>query len=101
MAKLKGACQSCGMPLAHDEQGGGTNADSSKNLEYCSHYYQNGAFTEPNLTAAQMTAKVKGKMKEMHLPGFAAIFSPEIFRSSNAGQILNLNFCCFTTPPNI
>jgi hypothetical protein len=26
-------CQSCGMPLKQDPQGGGTNADGSKNKE--------------------------------------------------------------------
>ena len=40
-------CGSCGMPLSKE-------------------------FTEPNLTAAQMIAKVKGKMRAMHFPGFIA-----------------------------
>ncbi len=38
-------CQSCGMPMSKDPQGGGTNADGSKNSSYCSYCYQNGAFT--------------------------------------------------------
>lgn len=67
-------CQSCGMPLKRDEMGGGTNADGSKNLEYCSHCYQSGQFTEPNLTSAKMMVKVKGKMAEMHFPGFVSWF---------------------------
>ena len=29
------ACQSCGMPLSEDSQGGGTNADGSKNKKHC------------------------------------------------------------------
>lgn len=70
----KSNCQSCGMPLGRDEKDGGTNADGSKSSEYCSHCYQNGQFTEPNLTLEQMTAKVKGKMKDMHFPGFVANF---------------------------
>lgn len=53
-----------------DENGGGTNADGSKMQEYCSKCYQNGAFTEPNITVEQMQEKVAGKMKEMHVPGF-------------------------------
>ena len=65
-------CQSCGMPLAHDKQGGGTNSDGSKTMEYCSHCYQNGAFTEPDLTVDQMVMKVKEKLKEMHIPGLLA-----------------------------
>lgn len=38
-------CQSCGMPLTKPEDLG-TNADGSKNEEYCTYCYQNGAFTE-------------------------------------------------------
>ena len=38
-------CQSCGMPMKQDPQGGGTNADGSVNAIYCSYCYQNGAFT--------------------------------------------------------
>lgn len=37
-------CQSCGMPMKKDPQGGGTNIDSTKNELYCSYCYQNGAF---------------------------------------------------------
>jgi len=37
-------CQSCGMPMSRDPQNGGTNADGSKNLEYCSYCYKDGAF---------------------------------------------------------
>ncbi|MEI7556516.1 zinc ribbon domain-containing protein [Candidatus Chlorohelix sp.] len=62
-------CQSCGMPLARDPKGGGTNADGSKNSEFCSNCYQNGSYTEPDLTMNQMLTKVKGKLKEMHFPG--------------------------------
>jgi len=37
-------CQSCGMPLSKDPQGGGTNADGSKTEKYCSYCYVNGDF---------------------------------------------------------
>lgn len=37
-------CQSCGMPLAKAEDFG-TNSDGSKNEDYCTYCYQNGAFT--------------------------------------------------------
>lgn len=66
-------CQSCGMPMKKDEQGGGTNADGSKSLKYCSHCYQDGKYTRPDYTAQQMQALVKGKMKEMGFPGFLAV----------------------------
>jgi putative zinc ribbon protein len=70
MPKAYKKCQSCGMPLARDEQGGGTDSDGSKSLMYCSHCYQAGRFTLPDLTAQQMQQRVKGKMKEIGFPGF-------------------------------
>lgn len=44
MSKENRFCQSCGIPMSKDPQGGGTNADGSTNLKYCSYCYQNGAF---------------------------------------------------------
>lgn len=67
-------CQSCGMPMSKDPKGGSTNADGSKNLMYCSYCYINGAFKQPNMTMAEMKTLVKGKLKEMGLPGFVASF---------------------------
>jgi len=67
-------CQSCGMPLSKDPQGGGTNADGSKSAVYCSYCYQNGAFIAPDITALQMQEFVVEKLKEMHYPGFIAKF---------------------------
>ncbi len=61
-------CQSCGMPLARDEKGGGTNADGSRSDEYCSHCFAGGAFTMPALTAAQMQDRVREKLQSMNLP---------------------------------
>jgi hypothetical protein len=65
-------CQSCGMPLSRDQQGGGTNADGSRSIEYCSHCYLEGWFTEPNLSLDEMMAKVEAKLRELRLPGFLA-----------------------------
>lgn len=65
-------CQSCGMPLARDERGGGTNADGSKSQMYCSHCYEAGRFTLPDITVEQMQQRVKRKMKEMGFPGILA-----------------------------
>lgn len=42
MEKQYKACQSCGMPLSKDPQGGGTNVDGSKSHKYCSYCYPNG-----------------------------------------------------------
>ena len=60
------------MPLRRDSQGGGTNADGTRSTEYCSHCYRAGRFTEPDLTAREMTVKVQGKLRKMRFPGFLA-----------------------------
>jgi hypothetical protein len=65
-------CQSCGMPLKKDPKGGGTNTDNTTSTMYCSYCYQQGKFTQPDMTAPQMQEFVKGKMKEMGFPGFLA-----------------------------
>ena len=67
-------CQSCGMPLKKDKQGGGSNTDGSKSRLYCSLCYRSGQFTRPDFTARQMQELVKGKMKEMGIPGFLTPF---------------------------
>lgn len=75
MEKQYKNCQSCGMPLKRDEQGGGTNADGSKSTMYCSLCYENGKFLSPEIdTAAKMRAFVKDKLKSMGFPGFIAGF---------------------------
>lgn len=38
-------CQSCGMPMHNDSQLHGTNADSSKNSDYCCYCLENGKYT--------------------------------------------------------
>ena len=58
------------MPLKRDEKRGGTNADGSKNLLYCSHCYQNGKFVLPNLTVAEMQQRVSEKLGEAGFPKF-------------------------------
>lgn len=37
-------CQSCGMPMAKDPQGGASLADGSLSSEYCSYCMADGAF---------------------------------------------------------
>lgn len=79
MEKSYKNCQSCGMPMKRDEQGGGTNADGSRSLMYCSHCFQQGNFTQPELTIEGMKARVKDKLKEFGFPGFlAGIFTRNI-----------------------
>jgi Putative zinc ribbon domain len=65
-------CQSCGMPFSRDERGGGTNADGSRNKEFCSHCYSDGRFTEPNLSVEEMMDRVEKKLRTLHIPGFVA-----------------------------
>ena len=62
------ACRSAGiLPFC------GTNADGTKSTEYCSFCYQEGRFTEPNITCEEMVSKVKGVMKEkLKMPGFVS-----------------------------
>ncbi|MBU1049157.1 zinc ribbon domain-containing protein [Candidatus Bipolaricaulota bacterium] len=74
------SCQSCSMPMKKDPKGGGTNADGTRSTEYCSYCYQDGQFTEPNITRDEMVAKVKTMMQEqMKLPGFVAgLFAKKI-----------------------
>ena len=38
-------CQSCGMPMGDGEELYGTNADGSKNEEYCKYCFEKGEFT--------------------------------------------------------
>ena len=65
-------CQSCGMPLSKDPEGGGSERDGSRSTEYCSKCYRAGQFTEPDISVDQMVAKVEGKLREMHFPRFLA-----------------------------
>jgi hypothetical protein len=50
--KMSKICQSCTMPLA-DESKCGTNADKSRNPDYCHHCYRDGQFVD-DMTMEQM-----------------------------------------------
>ena len=63
MSKKNKFCQSCGMPMKQDPQGGGTNADDSINALYCSYCYQNGEFTF-NGTVSEFQEFCRQKMVE-------------------------------------
>ncbi|MDQ0494703.1 zinc ribbon domain-containing protein [Paenibacillus brasilensis] len=47
------ACQSCGMPLEHEDQYG-TDAQHGETDEYCKYCYKEGAFVQPDLTMEEM-----------------------------------------------
>ncbi|MET0786458.1 MAG: zinc ribbon domain-containing protein [Paenisporosarcina sp.] len=72
-------CQSCGMPFSKDPQGGGTEANGDISVLYCSHCYQNGMFTLPDLTMNDMKDLVKGKLMEFGIPKiFTGLFTRNI-----------------------
>lgn len=80
MEKTYKACQSCGMPFNKDPKGGGTNADGTISKMYCSLCYEKGNFTQPNITAEEMQAFVKEKLRSMGgvMKLFAGVFSKGI-----------------------
>lgn len=74
-------CQSCGMPLKRDPQGGGTNVDGSISTKYCSYCYKAGAFKNPDFTVKQMQELCTEKLKEKGFPKFLArLFTANIPR---------------------
>lgn len=62
--RMKNMCQSCGMPLAKDPEGGGTNADGTKSQLYCSYCFDNGAFRDSCTDAKEFQKLVRKKMRE-------------------------------------
>ena len=82
MGKFDKFCQSCGMPMDQDPEKGGTNADGSKSVKYCSYCYQSGAFKGNFISSKEMVSFVKGKLKEM---GFGPL--KRWFYTSHIGQL--------------
>ena len=58
-----GFCNSCGRPIAKADYG--TNADGSLNDEYCKDCFQNGEFTEPDITLEEMITRKTKEMKKI------------------------------------
>ena len=81
-------CQSCGMPLT--DQMRGTEKDGKQSADYCKLCFQNGNFTEPNLTANEMSERTfKYLTTQMHLPeekakGIAYGMIPQLKRWSKS-----------------
>lgn len=65
------SCQSCGIPM-DKAAGHGTNADGSESPKYCSYCYKDGAFVQPDWTAADMQAYAAKKLQQYGLPSFVA-----------------------------
>ena len=67
MTQKKGPfCQSCAMPLSSSEMFG-TNSDGTKTDEFCTYCYQNGQFTDPNITVQKMIDKCVSIMKQHNI----------------------------------
>ena len=80
-------CQSCGMPLHVGNFG--TNASGSMNFEYCNFCFQKGAFTDPEMTCAQMIQTTTSRlmqeqgMEEEDARDLAAEIVPNVKRWKN------------------
>lgn len=55
-------CNSCGRPIVKEDYG--TNKDGSLNSDYCIDCYQNGEFTEPDITLSEMITRKTLEMME-------------------------------------
>lgn len=62
-------CQSCAMPLKKAEDRG-TEKNSEESIMYCKHCYQQGEFTQKDITKDEMKLFVKNKCIEMGVPAF-------------------------------
>ena len=60
-------CQSCSMPMDGSDLWG-TEADGSKNPEYCKYCYSNGAFTHPGITLEEMKKHMMQIMDGQNIP---------------------------------
>ena len=70
---MANVCQSCGMPLKKDPQGGGTETDGARSSAYCSYCYRDGVFTSPELdTPQKMQQFCVAKLREQGVPAFLA-----------------------------
>lgn len=60
------------MPLKRDPNGGGTEADGSLSLHYCSICYQDGAFVHANTTAVEFQKQCLDALKRKGMPHLMA-----------------------------
>jgi hypothetical protein len=71
-------CQSCARPLIREDDYG-TNADGTRNKEYCSTCFAEGAFTRPDITLEEMIDLVMGQI--INRTGMPRSRAEEITRS--------------------
>lgn len=60
-------CQSCGMPM-NEEKMMGTEKNGARNPEYCRYCYDEGAFTQPDVTLEGMKEICLPFMKQGGMP---------------------------------
>ena len=60
-------CQSCSMPLDSNDMRG-TEKNGLPSAEYCKYCYQDGAYTNPDLTLKEMTNIVQTEMEKRNIP---------------------------------
>ncbi|MBS4198112.1 zinc ribbon domain-containing protein [Bacillus sp. FJAT-49732] len=78
--KIYKKCQSCAMPLKNNEDRG-IERNLEKSNMYCKHCYQNGEFTQKDISVNEMKQLVKDKCIEMGFPKFlAGIFVKNIHK---------------------
>lgn len=65
-------CQSCGMPMKKDAQGGGIESDGTRSSTYCSHCYADGKFVRPDITMEEMNRLVAEKIQAAGFPSLLA-----------------------------
>ncbi|QFT91113.1 Putative zinc ribbon domain protein [Bacillus sp. THAF10] len=64
-------CQSCAMPLKKSDDRG-TEDNQAKSAMYCKHCYQEGEFTQKDMSVEEMKQFVKTKCIDMGFPKFMA-----------------------------
>ena len=57
-----GFCNSCGKPIVKEDYG--TNEDGSLNPEFCKDCFQDGKYTEPDITLTEMIVRKSKEMME-------------------------------------
>jgi len=81
-------CNSCGKPMVQADYG--TNEDGSPNEDYCLECFENGIFTEPDITLDEMIIKCSEKilnknprLQEQQATGIVVGFIPGLKRWNN------------------
>lgn len=64
---MSSICQSCGVPFENNSPPYGTNADGSKNEEFCLFCFSGGTFTEPDIEVKQMIERQVPYLLEVNL----------------------------------